>query len=912
MKLRGAAMALVLAAALRAHADGFTLVTGTTQSVSMFGVTAAWAVDPTVAEAVAEQGNVTLFGRAAGRTTIVVVGVTGEHRYDVVVTPRTNATAQTKAGADRANAEVRYSSAAHEIQTAAAVTRVDKERRVEASVRAIQRAGDTADDRARTSIAGAAYSVFAGKRELTLFDRDVDHSPLTLDATPLRGIHYLDDRWRLHAGYTAYTTYRSFLIPVERQLVAGGGYVFRTGARSSLMPSLFAIRGKNAVASLLYDYSDPEHLLVRTELGFSHGLGGAADVAYDGAADRLRAAVRYRPDAFAVPGTATPRGFFGDAAWTHDYRRDSSISLTASATDVLGIRMLGGTADVDRRLNSVVALDGGASWATFDGRRTLTIPAGVRLDFARGGITALYRYSRAYDNEGGQGFRIAGRLSLGRAFLSAFADRQRNAPTLELIFSERPDLALALEELGITATSPADVARALREQATLRELGFIDGVTIHLAPVRTQLGFEAAWLGTSESRQQLRARLLRSVTESVAARTTTLIATLSYSRRLYAATDVFGSWSYWRIDAGKGAARAQPFVELGLHQRFDGLPSVFGDRGTISGVVFRDDDLDGVSDGAGVPAEVELDGTRRERTGDDGTFRFTGVSRGTHRVVARVPERPDAYFTTPSRVEAEPGDRISFGVATTPARLFGRVRDDAGAGVGGVRLLLSRGAQQLAASSNSDGQFNFAAAPGAWRLSLVPDSIPAGYSVVENDERETLLDRGQPAKVELVLRAHRLLRGRAAPLSEIEVQPLARRVRTDAEGRFTLRSLAPGTLTLTSGGVARRVEIPKGPATIDVDLVPAVAVASQAVRTEVHGERAARMDAHVVQIGAFRIHANAVAAAERARSAGVPVVLETSGTLTLVRTAPLQTRQEAASIAGRLARAGVEAVILRR
>jgi hypothetical protein len=44
----------------------------------------------------------------------------------------------------------------------------------------------------------------------------------------------------------------------------------------------------------------------------------------------------------------------------------------------------------------------------------------------------------------------------------------------------------------------------------------------------------------------------------------------------------------------------------------------------------------------------------------------------------------------------------------------------------------------------------------------------------------------------------------------------------------------------------------------------------------------------------------------------VPVVLETSGTLTLVRTAPLQTRQEAAGIAGRLARAGLEAVVLRR
>jgi hypothetical protein len=891
-----ALLLLVVAIAARGEERSpFALTAGETQTVRIFGVTAVWAVDPGIVEVAAQQGNVTLFARGIGRTTVIVVGVTGEQRYDVVVHARGGAAApQVQARADRAAAEARYSSAAREIQTSATATHETKTARVEAAVRTVHRAGDVPGDRAKTSIAEATYRIFTRGRELTILDRDVDHSPLTLEATPLRGIHYLDEHWRLHAGYTAYATYRSFLVPVERQVVAGGGYVFRTGARSTITPSVFAIRGEGSVASLLFVYDQPERLLVRAEAGYSHGLGGAAEIAYDGRHDRVRAAFRYRPDDFAVAGTATPRGFLGNASWTHDYGRSSTAAASWSATDALGIRVVGGTADVDHRLSEVVSLTGGASWASFDGRHTLNFPAGFRLDFDHGGVSALYRYTRAFNNEGGHGFRVAGRLSLGHLYASAFADQQRNAPTLELIFSERPDLAVALAELGIVATSPADVARALREEAILRELGFVDGVTLDLAPVRTQVGFEAAWLGASRSRQQFRARVLRNVTESVAARTTTLIGTLSYSRRLTDAADVFGSWTYWRIDTAAGDARVQPFVEAGIRQRFNDVGSLFGGRGTISGAVFRDEDLDGRSDGTGIAAEVELDGTQRQRTREDGSFAFKGVPHGTHRVVARVPDHPDAYFTTASRVEAAPGDRVSFGVASTPARLLGQVIDDAGDGVGGVRLLLRRGSQQLTASSGTDGRFIFATAPGEWQLAIGADSVPAGYSREEKEARTLMLDRAEPLQVAVTLSAHRTVRGRALPYADVEVAPLDRHVRADAEGQFSIRSLSPGVVTLTSGGVVRRVEVPRGPATLNVELVPSMAATAAD---------------QVVQIGAYRVRANAVAAAAQARAAGVSVVLAPSGTLIIVRTEPRDSA-EALAIAQRLLRAGVDAVVL--
>ncbi|HET8775400.1 MAG TPA: carboxypeptidase-like regulatory domain-containing protein [Thermoanaerobaculia bacterium] len=884
----------------------FAMLVNETQTVRMLGVTAAWAIDPAVVDASAQQDGVVLSARAPGATKVIVISVTGQHTYDVTVTARGSSGAPAaKARTSAGTAEVRYSSAVREVQNSVTLRREDPKQRTEVEVRTIHQAGDDRQaGRAQTSVATASVRLFRRNRELTLLDRDVDHSPLTLASTPLRGVHYLDEHWRLHAGMTAYATYRSFLVPIERQFVAGGGYAFRASARSTITPSLFAIRGEGAVASLIYDYRDADRLFVRGEAGFSDGLGAAAELAYDGDDDRVLANVRYRPDGFAVAGSATPRGFFGDASWTHDYGRGSTWSASSSATDTSGLRVISAGTDVDHRLTSRVALLGGASWAQFGDARTISVPAGVRFDFARGGFGALYRHVRSETNEGGHGLRLSGRVSRGRFYASAYGDRQRNAPTLDVIFSERPDLALALAELGIVATTPADIARALREHAALAELGFIEGVTLELAPSRTQLGLELAWLGNARSRQQLRARLLRNITESVAARTTTTIASLSWSRALTSATDVFASWTYWRTELAGGDARVQPFLEAGLRQRFDG--SFLGGTGTISGIVFADEDLDGRSDSAGVVAgviaEVELDGARTQKTRTDGTFTFAGVPRGPHRVVVRVPQRPEAYFTTPSRVEAETGDRVAFGVAFTPARLLARIVDDAGDPVAGVRLLLERGADRLSATAESDGELAIAASPGEWELSLVPDSIPPGYTVTGTEIRPVMLDRAQPLRVEQVLPALRTISGRAAPQAQIELRPLDRRVRADEEGHYTIRSLPPGEMTLVCGGSEQRVDVPRGPAALTVHCAAPPALSPAA----------APAPGYVVQIGAFRVPANAAAAAARARAAGIEVLVEPDGALTFVRTGSLDSRAAATLIAGKLTRAGVEAVVIPR
>jgi hypothetical protein len=907
----GSARADSMFAAKRA-ATTYTLAVRESQTIPHAGATAAWAIDANIVDVVAQNGTITLFGRGAGRTKVIVISATGEAAFEVIVNAKPGPLAAQKqqAQSDRGTAEVRYSSAARELQNSVTVTRESKETKTELHLRTAHVAGEPAGDRARTSIPSASLRFFRKSRELTLLDRDVDHSPLTLSNTPVRGIHYLDEHWRLHAGYTAYATYQSFLVPLEREFVAGAGYAFRTGPNAHLTPGLFAY-GDGTVLSMLYDYDDRDRLALRAELGYSRGFGIAAQLAYASNRDHARADLRYRGDDFAVASAGTPRGLLADASFSHQYGIGSNVAAAVQASTIADTRVFAASADVEHRVSDRVALNTGASFGSFDGHRSLTIPAGVRLDFARGGVGALYRYTQSHANRGGHGFRLSARASLGRAYLSAYADRQQNAPTLEVIFDEHPELAIALQELGIVATSPGDIARALREHAALIELGFIEGVTVDLAPTRTLLGFEFALLGGTASRNQLRARVVRSVIESVSSQRTSTLASLTYSRRLRASTDIFAGYTYWRTERRGEEPRDTPFVEVGLRQRFDELPSLPGlGGGTISGVVFADEDLDGASDGTPVVAEVELDGMQKKRTNADGTFSFTNVPRGAHRITARVPDRTDAYFTTPARVEVETGDRVEFGVAYTPARLQGRVTSDAGDGLVNVRVLLARGATQVVATTGSDGAFAIAAAPGEWQVSLVSDSVPAGYSLAGTDARAVLLERATPRDASWSLRANRSVTGTGAtPNAELEVRPSGKKIRADEQGRFSIRSLPAGEITVVAGGVEHRLTLPHAPATMQLDLTSKVAAAEPAVRTVVSGERRDSMRWSVA-IGAFRVHANAVATVARARQNGVAARIDESGALTVVRSGPYDSRAAAAADAEKLTRAGLEAVVV--
>lgn len=825
------ALALCFAAGVEAQANhSVTVNVHGTFVMQVFGATAAYCVDPNIAEVAVYNGSVTLFGRTAGKTQLVVVSITGQTTFEVTVPARggvPSATATQRKGSE-ARVETRYVSARQEIHNTIDVSNETSKKRTQIHVENVNyREREKTNVGKTATVPSVSYSVFTPKRELTLLDRVVDHSALTISNGTVRGLHYLDDRWRIHAGYTAYAAYQAFLLPTERDTVLGVAYSVPVSSRLRLTPSVFAYPSANSgVASLLLDYARNEKNSARGEVAYSNGsFGGAAELALEREHHRLRADVRYRPRGFASVTPGQPRGLFTDVASSSIFGRvalDSAIAVSDFDLPGFSQRTFSASSNARVRITDSLALLGGVSYGSFDRARSLLVPVGVQFDTRRFGVSALYRYAESSTtNRGGSGFRLAARTSLGRLFAAAFVDYQKQAPTLAVIFREQPDLALALAQLGITASTPADIARALRENSALADLGYIEGITVDLAPSRSQAGFELAWLGAGPARAQLRARAMFHRVETVSTSTDTLIVTFSGSRRLTDTTDVFASYTRWLTKRRGQADLVQPLFELGIRHRFDSLPT-FGMRGTISGSVFIDDDLDGEPDGGGVAnAEIEVDGVRRAKTSPNGSFSIR-VPSGAHRVTARVPAMAGAYFTTPSAIEVSTGETVRFGVAVTPARVFGQLTSDAGEGVAGVTIVLARGSSRWTSITASDGSYSLAAPPGEGELGIDVMSIPAGYSAGE--ARAVVLDRAKPLRYALALRANRSISGHVpAGVTSIFVSALGRSVPVGADGRFSIRSLPAGDVTLRaqagSREIAQQVTLPRGPATLqNVDL----------------------------------------------------------------------------------------------
>ena len=617
----------------------------------------------------------------------------------VVVVARMNAAPIAQSKAPAATVETRYTSSTRQITTMVDVASGDEKRRTEVHVMNVQSEGLTCT--ARNPFPSVSYAIVTPQRRITFFDSGVDNSPLTLSRTNVRGFHLESDTWRVHAGYTGAAFYDGLVLPVRRELVFGASYVHRVSPVLRLMPNLYLFPSRNvvgdrhgAVASLLADYGDDDRLRARGEIGISRGLGGALQLAMNRGDNRLRSDIRFEPRRFAGAGPSDLHGFYSDTSWSGrpSDRITAMVDVSANHYILPGFeqRSVTSNAEVRMRATKAISIFSGVNFGDFGrspaGRstRSLIIPAGFSLDFARGGITALARLGDSSSSSATRGFRFSGRVSGGGFFATAYVDRQSEAPTLQLIYRERPDLALALEQLGLTAESPQDIARLLRDNAALFNLGFIEGATVDLSLLRTQAGLELAWLSNGPARHQLRLRLLHDKAERVGSATTSDIATLSYSRRITGATDVQASISTWKTKTGVSVDPRS----FGRHLAF-ASDSTTSRASAAARSAARSSRTKRCAASA-APAAADSKASkcsstaRRIATTDKrGRYAFGGVASGAHHLAAHLPS-PASYFTTASNTEAAIDDVVDFGIANTPARVLGSVISDASLGVGGV------------------------------------------------------------------------------------------------------------------------------------------------------------------------------------------------------------------------------------
>jgi hypothetical protein len=801
-----------------AHADDAVHVrVHETLPLQFAGVTAAYSIDDSIADASVSGGMVTISGRTPGRTRINLVLITGTRSIEVMVDAIPRPVSEAEADAVRPRSLTyasHFDSGSHQLQNSVDAISRDGAKTTELHVTTVSSIGRSAFG-ARNALPSVSYVVTTPARRLTLFDSYVQNSPLTLDGTVLRGVHLEQGNWRLHAGYTASTFYDGFLLPAQREIVVGASYIYSVNPALRLMPSLYVFPTRNAaapnrrgaVASLLLDYAPGEQFHVRTELGISRSVGAALQLSSNTAWQQLKVDMRLQPRDFAAAGPVDLHGFYSDLSWNARLGSRTEVVMAASVNHYLLPQFqqdsATGNLSLRYRVTRSLSLLSGASYGKFTTTRpvvqtvsSFVVPIGAAFDTAHVGVSAIARIGNSSSGQS-RGYRLTARASLGHVFGSAYFDRQTDVPSLQLIFRERPDIALGLEELGLSASTPQEIARILHDDALLLRLGIV-GASVDLSPKRTQAGMELSWLGAGESRQQVQVRALQSRIAGISSDSTTSIASVAYSRAITPSADVRAGITM-RFSKSGGTTTREPSIELGVRQRLSGFPT-FGDvaSGVISGAVFLDDELTGDArrNGRGVAGvQIFLEDGRFITTDASGHYRVT-VSGGSHSLRAILPSG-ETYFTTPSRVDAERGATVDFGVAVAAARFGGSIVSDAGNGVGGVSLTLTRGQERVTARSASDGRFSVAMPPGSWSVAVDRDSLPAGYTLRDEETRQVTLVRAAAVSSSFRVQAFRSISGRVTSGgATVEVPALGKRIESDSEGRFVLRSLPAGPITI--------------------------------------------------------------------------------------------------------------------
>lgn len=824
-----------------ARGESFTVRIQETAVIAIDGATAAYTTNPAIADAIiGADGRLTITGHSAGTTQLVAITTRGTQSFLVTVASPPPSATRPEAGVPVARYEGRYTSAAGRVSNTIDVVTSDGRPRSEIH---ILHAHDLRAPTGQPSdtLASIYYRRITAGRQVTLLDDLVDVSRMTVSNTQIRGLHLRQGPLELHAGYASSTFYDGFFLPTERRWVGGGSYSIDSGS-TRWTPSLYAFFSEPAgtaarrgvVAALTAKHHRGEALSLHGELGVSRSsVAGSGEIRYVSPRHQFRGFLSVKPDDFPTLGLSDMRGSHVALDWTN--RTTDRLSITSYGTldrfnlgataQTMGVASLGLRYVVTSRLEVTGGADLSLVRTPSSSIRTLGLPLGVSYDAPSFGVAASYRLlSTSTASRRGDALRLNARAGRGRFAASVWGERQRHAPTLELIFADDPGLELALLRLGISFRTPEDVARALRDNAALIDLGFITGVNVDLTPRRLQAGFSLAWLGSGGG-NHLRFLAVFGRDEGIRTTRDHLLATLTYSRRVLSATDVYTSLSAWRAGA-PSHHQTGTSLEIGLRQQFVGLPRFLQRGGTIEGFVFLDPERRGVRGANTQPLHdvvVTLDGNRTARTDSRGAYAFQDVAPGSHRIAAQLPASPRAFFTTASQSQTKAPAHVDFGLVWAAARIDGRVISDAGAGIAGV--LLSASAQNAAPAGNNvtattdiEGRFVFAVPPGTFRINLTAESLPDGFLIAGRHDRVVAVEADQPKSISFVVSALRSVAGRATGASEARIESLQRTVPVDAEGNFVFRSMPQGTFTITAGSGGRivtgSVTLPAGPSMI--------------------------------------------------------------------------------------------------
>ncbi|MGJ5815263.1 hypothetical protein [Paludibaculum fermentans] len=829
-------------------------------------MTAAYSLDSTYAEASAENGLVMVSGRIAGATHVMVVTASGAQAYEILVInaparPRTDSLnpLNVNLGIENGYSESRYASSPSQVQSTLDLSRRQGDTNTHLHIVGTRQLGPLSSDQDRTALSSASYQITTARRDVTILDQYVQESPLGIAGSIVRGIHIRQDGWLLHAGYTSVASFEGLFLPTCAEGVVEVGYRKPLTEHSSLtasfnhfsVPSSDAVGRSGSVGVVTYDYTSGEALRVSADVGLSRGVGASARLDYRGDRDTVRGSFRYAPSTFASLGANNVKGFHSDLSWTRKLvgRLSSEVTLYGNRLALPGLQQttMTAAAKLQYLIGGHWSVFGGATGSTYKTAipprppvSNVSAPAGLSFNSRHFGAQGQYQFSEVSKQDaGGHQFRASVHGGGGGLSVSAFAERQTHAPTLSFLLDQAHGLRQAIELLGIQATTIEQVDSLLRDSAYLFAAGYIQGATVNIAPVRSQVGGTLAWNGRGR-KPQVSYNFLYNDNQDLIGSTRSTIHSVVGTQRI--GTEEFSaSYSVAGMKLPGLMPIYRPVFSVAWRHPLNSVPSfIIPERhGSISGTVFRDDNSRGAYEtGMQGMADVQLvlDGSRRTRTAADGSFRFLRVPVGRHSVAVSYRADRPTFFSTQSDVEVGEDGTVNFGIGFSLSGLIGRVANDAGEGVTGVSVSVRNQDRRWTATTNGDGGFFVRQlSEGIYEVEIDADSIPAGYLTAQLEAQRVKVELAEPGRAEFAVRALRSIGGRvfAFDAAAAKVRPVAGKVvtlkepdktsTTDVEGRYLFRDLAAGSYTVVVEAGARlvtsRVSLPASPLALSsVDL----------------------------------------------------------------------------------------------
>lgn len=807
------------------------------------GATAAYSLDAFFAEATAENGIVSLTGKQPGTTHIVVITPSGPQTLDVLVTtppphypPGFVMPVSSMENAQNGYYEGRYYSNPAQVQNQLDFLKINGDDRTHVRIVETNLLGPLQQGQSRIALSSATYQIVTPARDITLFDKYVDESQLTINGSIVRGFHMQQDNWFVHAGYTSVATFEGLFLPIQPELVAGGGYRYPLTENSSITGSFYRVQVPSSdllghtgnIGDVRYKYSPRENFWFTADLGISHGVGGAGQLLYKTERDNIVALVRYMPLPFASLGVNNLRGLHSDVSWTRHVTKKFEMGLSFYNNNLvlpdLSETTISGAANLSYHFTRRWAVIGGAIASSFQATRpasppvrNYTLPAGLAYQWGHFGAMGQYQFAVTPGREsGGKQFRASLRSGWGAFTFTGYAERDTNAPTLSFIFGQVTGLQQLLNQQGIQATTVQQVDELLSNDAYLIAAGYLKGASINLVPVRTQVGGTANWSSRGLHRKELSYTFLFDDNQALQGTTEDVGHTLSYSQTITRSDDVSMACSILGAKNPGQSPQYTPMCFIAWRHLFQHVPYFIipEQRGTITGNVFRDDQSIGVLEQGMRPmpeVEIMLDARRRAMTRADGSYRFSNVPRGKHRIEALYHSPEPFFFTTTSDLEVEEDATVNFGIGFSLSGLTGEVLNDAGQGVAGVVVGIRSKGRNWSATTEADGSFFVPSlAAGDYEVQADENSLPAGYSADAFAESQRVtVGATSPGKAAFTLRAFRSISGRvlrydpnaASYVPVIRAQVVLRGAGltaiTDSMGRYLFRDLAAGSYTLS-------------------------------------------------------------------------------------------------------------------